>query len=69
MSDQQPFKGAESGGSLLASAPAPAPAPTPKSKKDYKGFISGIFSGIAKLSGKSATSIAIISPGMALDHG
>lgn len=31
---------------------APAPAPAPSSKKDYKGFVAGVFSGIAKLSGE-----------------
>jgi len=37
-----------------ASAPgaaAPAPAPVPAKTKNYKGFVAGIFSGIAKLSG------------------
>ena len=38
-------------GSGGASAPAPAPSPAPK-KSDYKGFVAGVFSGIAKLSGK-----------------
>lgn len=33
-------------------APTPAPAPTAGSKKDYKGFVAGVFSGITKLSGK-----------------
>lgn len=32
--------------------PAPTPAPVGKSKKDYKGFVGGVFSGIAKLSGE-----------------
>jgi len=38
------------------SAPAPAPGPAPALKKDnknYKGFVAGVFSGIAKLSGTS----------------
>lgn len=36
----------------LAKAPASAPAPAPSSKRDYKGFVAGVFSGIAKLSGE-----------------
>lgn len=38
----------------IAAAPASASAPTPALKKDnknYKGFVAGVFSGIAKLSG------------------
>lgn len=33
-----------------ASAPDPA-QPQPKTNKNYKGFVAGVFSGIAKLSG------------------
>ena len=34
----------------VSSAPAP---PIVTSKNDYKGFVAGVFSGIAKLSGES----------------
>jgi hypothetical protein len=30
----------------------PTAVPTATSKKDYKGFVAGVFSGITKLSGK-----------------
>lgn len=47
MAAQQPLeKGAGSG----SNAPAAPPKPT---SKNYKGFVAGVFSGIAKLSGKS----------------
>ncbi|KAJ5584587.1 uncharacterized protein N7459_004387 [Penicillium hispanicum] len=46
MPEQQPLKAAGSG----TNPPAPAPAPATTSKKDYKGFVGGVFSGIAKLS-------------------
>lgn len=44
--------GAASAKPTLEPAPAPTPAPVEKSKKDYRGFVGGVFSGIAKLSGK-----------------
>ncbi|PLB42626.1 mannosyltransferase complex subunit MNN9 [Aspergillus candidus] len=34
---------------------APPPPPTSESKKNYKGFVAGVFSGIAKLSGQFDT--------------
>lgn len=37
----------------MQASPTTVPAPTAASKKDYKGFVAGVFSGIAKLSGKS----------------
>jgi len=37
----------------VQASPTSAPAPSAASKKDYKGFVAGVFSGIAKLSGKS----------------
>ena len=42
-------------------APASASAPAPALKKDnknYKGFVAGVFSGIAKLSGTFASLLA-----------
>ncbi|KAJ6093465.1 hypothetical protein N7486_008754 [Penicillium sp. IBT 16267x] len=38
------------GSTNLALVPTPASAPATSTKKDYKGFVGGIFSGIAKLS-------------------
>jgi solute carrier family 25 carnitine/acylcarnitine transporter 20/29 len=38
-----------------ASASAPAPA-LKKDNKNYKGFVAGVFSGIAKLSGTNLSS-------------
>ena len=40
----------EKGNGSGSSAPAAPPAAT--SKKNYKGFVAGVFSGIAKLSGE-----------------
>jgi hypothetical protein len=39
--------------------PTAASAPATSTKKDYKGFVGGIFSGIAKLSGKSIAAVLI----------
>lgn len=40
---------------------APPPPPTSESKKNYKGFVAGVFSGIAKLSGMSPPHCVFIS--------
>jgi solute carrier family 25 carnitine/acylcarnitine transporter 20/29 len=37
----------------ISKTTAAAPAASTGSKRDYKGFVAGVFSGIAKLSGKS----------------
>ena len=46
-------------------APAPAAEPSPpqaKTNKPYKGFVAGVFSGIAKLSGTSLPPSLTLSP-------
>jgi solute carrier family 25 carnitine/acylcarnitine transporter 20/29 len=37
----------------ISKGTAAAPVASTGSKRDYKGFVAGVFSGIAKLSGKS----------------
>jgi hypothetical protein len=51
MADQKPVQIAAGGGSS-ASAPA--------AKKDYHGFVAGVFSGIAKLSGMSLLVLCLV---------
>lgn len=41
-----------------------APPPASESKKNYKGFVAGVFSGIAKLSGMSRPHCVLISCGL-----
>lgn len=38
-------------GNNATKPPGPSPSPPSESKRNYKGFVAGIFSGIAKLSG------------------
>jgi hypothetical protein len=39
----------------VTQVPASAAGPAAKKQKNYKGFVAGVFSGIAKLSGASST--------------
>lgn len=49
MTEQQAAKGTGTGTGTGSASHAPAAA----SKSNYKGFVAGVFSGIAKLSGES----------------
>jgi len=48
---------ADEAGMAVTPSPSPVPVPVPAGTspaKNYKGFVAGIFSGIAKLSGASS---------------